>query len=156
MCKPRSEYLHLHPYLSPIPICLYTWLRNMHPILRTYHLNLFTWLGKITLETYLSQIHIYMIDSAQRILVYLPQYPLLNFTLATILYIFVSYNLFHLTVFFSSYLLPRNGDVVIKNIFLTLVCLAMCYVFAFVLTEESIWSSTNNGFEFLKWNITKY
>ena len=57
---PKHIYLGLHPYTSPIPIVIYTWLRNMHPVLRTHHLNLFSWLGKITLETYLAQIHIYM------------------------------------------------------------------------------------------------
>jgi len=153
MCKPRDEYLKLHPFLSPIPICIYTWLRNMHPFLRTYHLNLFTWLGKITLETYLSQIHIYMIDSAQKILVYLPRYPLLNFALATLLYIAVSYQLFHCTVFFSSFLLPRNGDVVIKNIFLGILWMLTCYLLAYLFTQEGLWSSTHSGLEFLLWNI---
>ena len=156
MRRPKKEYLHLHPFLSPIPICIYTWLRNMHPILRTYHLNLFTWLGKITLETYLSQIHIYMINSAQKILVYLPQYPLLNFTLVTLVYIAVSYNLFHLTVFFNSFLLPRNGNVVIKNIFLSFVWLVMCYFLAHLLTVQSLWSSTHSGLEFLLWKVAEY
>ncbi|XP_066911906.1 uncharacterized protein [Clytia hemisphaerica] len=153
MCKPREEYLNLHPWLSPIPICIYTWLRNMHPVLRNYHLNLFTWLGKITLETYLSQIHIYMIDSAQKILVYLPHYPMLNFTVSTLLYIAVSYQLFHLTVFFSSYMLPRNGDVVVKNIILGTVWMSLCYTLAYLLTQQRIWSSTHSGLEFLLWEI---
>lgn len=155
LCKPKDDYLALHPFMSPIPIVIYTWLRNMHPILRSYHLNLFTWLGKITLETYLSQIHIYMLHSAHRIIVYLPQYPLLNFAVATVIYIGVSYVLFHLTVFFSGYILPRNGDVVLKNIFLGFVWLLICYVFATVLTHEHVWSSERSGLEFLRWNITK-
>ena len=153
MCKPSDKYLRLHPFLSPIPICIYTWLRNMHPVLRSYHLNLFTWLGKITLETYLSQIHIYMIDSAHRILVYLPNYPMLNFTVSTLVYIAVSYQLFHLTVFFSSFLLPRNGDVVIKNICLACVWLLLCYVLAYTLTHGGIWTSSLAAFEFLRWKV---
>lgn len=153
MCQPREQYLRIHPFLSPIPICIYTWLRNMHPVLRTHYLGLFTWLGKITLETYLSQIHIYMMDSAQRILVYLPHYPMLNFTLSTLVYIAVSYQLFHLTVFFSSFLLPRNTDVVIKNICLSFAWFALCYVLAYSLTTGGVWTSSLAAFEFLRWDI---
>ena len=151
----RQKYIKYHPYTAPIPILIYIWLRNMHPFLRTHHLNLFTWLGKITLETYLSQIHIYMIGDAKKILVYLPNYPLLNFFLATIIYLFVSYHLFHLTVFFSSYILPRDLKVIGKNALYGFVWLGTCYFFAFSMTKKNIWSVKETGLEFLLWKIKK-
>lgn len=152
---PKEEYLAVHPFTSPVPIVIYTWMRNLHPFLRTHYLNLFTWLGKITLETYLSQIHIYMMGDAKAILVYLPRYPMLNFVIATLSYVAVSYVLFHMTVFFSSYIFPRNGHVVIKNIVVGVLWLLTCYVIAFVLTHEYIWQKKRTGLEFLRWNITK-
>lgn len=153
---PKDQYLAVHPFTSPIPIVIYTWLRNLHPVLRTHYLNLFTWLGKITLETYLSQIHIYMMGDAKAILVYLPRYPMLNFTISTLIYIGVSYVLFKLTVFFSSYIFPRNGQVVIKNILLGTLWLLSCYAIAYILTREHIWIGKKSGLEFLLWNTTKY
>ena len=107
--KPKHSYLAWHAYTSPVPVVIYAILRNIHPALRTRHVEAFAWLGKITLETYLSQIHVYMMGDAKKLIVYLPRYPLLNFALATCVYIGVSYVLFRLTVFFSSYLLPKVG-----------------------------------------------
>ncbi len=151
----RDTYLKIHPYTSPIPILVYIWLRNAHPVLRSWHLNLLTWLGKITLETYLSQIHIYMMGDAKKILVYLPNYPLLNFLLATGIYLLVSHTLFKLTVFFSSYLLPRDLKVIAKNAVITIGWFACCYCLAYILTVENEWGVKRTGLEFLLWNVTK-
>ena len=153
---PKHEYLKVHPFTSPLPIVIYALLRNLHPILRAYNLNLFTWLGKITLETYLSQIHLYMIGDAQAILVYLPQYPMLNFALSTLIYVSVSYALFHLTVFFSGYIFPRNMKVVIKNIILGCLWIGLCYLLSFILTHQHLWRSDKSELEFLRWKVKKY
>ena len=153
---PKHVYLEVHPYTSPIPIVIYTWLRNLHPILRTHYLGVFSWLGKITLETYLAQIHIYMMGNAKTLVVYLPGYPMLNFAISTLIYIAVSYVLFHLTVFFRSYIFPRNGKVVVKNIILGTLWLGSCYVISYVLTKLQIWGTEKSGLEFLRWKIKKY
>eukprot|EP00794_Sanderia_malayensis_P015358 gene15358-16935_t len=151
----RTTYIKIHPYTSPIPILVYIWLRNVHPLLRRRHLNLLTWLGKITLETYLSQIHIYMMGDAHQIIVYIPNYPLLNFMLATCVYLSVSYTLFHLTVFFSSYLVPRDLKIIGKNIVIAFLWLSVSHLLAFALTLEYKWGEEKTGLEFLLWNVTK-
>ena len=115
LIRPKEQYMLIHPYFSSVPILVYIWLRNCFPILRTRYLNLFAWLGKITLETYLSQIHIYMIGDAKKLLVYLPGYPMMNFLLATATYVMISYVLFHQTLFFNSYILPKNMMIIGRN-----------------------------------------
>ena len=139
LTQPKELYMIIHPYFSSIPILAYIWLRNLFPILRTRYLNLFAWLGKITLETYLSQIHIYMIGDAQKVLVYLPGYPMLNFLLATAIYVAVSYVLFHQTLFFNSYIFPKNMMIICKNAVVGAVWLGLCYLFSFALTKTSLW-----------------
>ena len=139
LMQPRPLYKIIHPYTSWIPILVYIWLRNVHPLLRSRFLDLFAFLGKITLETYLSQIHIYMIGDANQILIYLPGYPMLNFLLATVIYLAVSYVLFNQTLFFNSYIFPKNMGIICKNLVVGTLWLGICYGFSFLLTFFGIW-----------------
>ncbi|KAK3749972.1 hypothetical protein QZH41_008462 [Actinostola sp. cb2023] len=139
LLEDRAIYKKIHPYTSWIPILIYIWLRNIFPYLRSTYLNLFAWLGKVTLETYLSQIHIYMIGNAQKTLIYLPRYPMLNFMLSSVLYVAISYVLFHHTLFFNAYIFPKNMRVVCKNVIILSLMLVFCYLFSFVLTLSGVW-----------------
>ncbi len=43
-----------------LPITIYIVLRNISSTARRYYMHFFAWLGKITLETYIAQYHIWM------------------------------------------------------------------------------------------------
>ena len=57
---PKREYNKAHPFTSFIPLFCYMVLRNMSPLLRRWHMHMFAWTGKITLETYILQFHVWM------------------------------------------------------------------------------------------------
>ena len=80
---PKYEFNAAHPYWFWIPILTYIYLRNLTPLLRSYHSSLLNWVGKITLETYLLQFHVFMRAhnegqpwKPEKLLALLPNYPL--------------------------------------------------------------------------------
>lgn len=125
---PKYDYNHLHPYFSFVPLLTYILLRNLFPFLRERFMFLFTWLGKITLETYISQLHIYMQGNAHYLIVYLPGYPLVNFSIATAIYLFMSYQLFQVTVSLSTYLITKDFKVMGRKAVIGLLWMGGCYL----------------------------
>ena len=73
MCLDKYNYNRLHPYTSALPVVSFTVLRNLYPGLRVRYVYMFNWLGKITLETYLTQLHLYLQSNAKQLIVYIPE-----------------------------------------------------------------------------------
>merc|ERR1719181_2403001 len=111
---PKREYNKVHPYTSFIPIFLYLVLRNTTEWLRLRHMHLFAWCGKITLETYILQFHIWMKTtgingSPKFLMVWLPGFYWTNFVLVTIVYVALSFRVFHITAALRDIVIPKEG-----------------------------------------------
>ena len=99
---------------------------------------MFAWLGKITLETYLSQLHIYLQSNAKNLIVYIPGYHLLNFALSNIIYLGISYVLFNLTTEFSAYLFPNNYKLIGKNFLTAIGVFGVSALFAYIVKSSHV------------------
>jgi len=130
----KFAYNKLHPYTFFIPMLSYIFLRNSYPLLRRWHCGLFGYLGKITLETYISQLHIYLIQDAKGLLVYFKGYPMLNFLLNSVIYVFMSNVLFKATLSLNAYIFPADYHKMLKNITKIFVGFLVAYMLVAVLS----------------------
>lgn len=114
---PKYEYNEIHPYTAVIPLLTFIYLRNCTSFLRNRYIYLFAFLGKITLETYIAQYHIYLKTNLTSTIVYMPGYPLINFIINTAIYLSLSRYLFKATCTLSEFIFHVDRTKMVANLF---------------------------------------
>lgn len=118
----KFKYNDKHFYVSILPILGYVLARNVSTYLRKHCMFFFTWFGKVTLETYILQFHLWLSDDAGTKLLFWRDLPLLNFVIMSCIFLYVSYLAFHLTTTLSDFFIPKGvtSSGLFRNILATL------------------------------------
>lgn len=113
----KLDYNQYNAYLGVlVPMLTYIYIRNITPVLRTRFLGPLHSIGKITLETYLMQHHVWMSGNAKKVLVFVPGFPFVNMVLVTLVYIIISKEVYRLTMSLRGMCLPDNLKSCLKNL----------------------------------------
>ena len=127
------DYQDVNAYCGIIPVLSYVYFRNVTPWLRNHTLDLLHQIGKATLELYLLHHHIWLTSNSKSVLTLIPGWPLMNFLVVTILYVFMSHRLFHITRYLRSMILPDNRGACLRNLLGLFVTYGTFYILAALL-----------------------
>eukprot|EP01084_Bolivina_argentea_P241685 405655_1 len=138
----HNKYIYnsMHPYTESIPIFTYIILRNLFDKYRSYYSKFLAWMGQITLETYIFQYHLYMINDAKSILTIpiLIKYPLCNFIVVSCFYIWISRVAFDATNTIRNALYPprskKENQQVLKETIVYCVILITLYIVSYIIS----------------------
>ena len=146
MFMDKFEYNESHPYTSIFVVLGFIFLRNCSPTLRNYCLTMFAFTGRITLETYISQFHVFLKHDAREIMSYIgPEYPLVNLLIGGAIFVLISDALLKITQAVSRALLPNDRRVVLRNLGVIAVGMLVFYILGIILSRVLVVTAANGA-----------
>lgn len=122
-CKNKSQCNDMHPYISAFPVIGFILLRNIPGWFRTRYSSFFAWFGKISLELFISQYHIWLAADTHGVLVLLPDYPVLNVILTSFIFVCAAHEIHNITSTLKTYFIPNEWKLCLRNLLLFLLIL---------------------------------
>lgn len=116
LCRNKPECNEVHPYISFVPIISYIILRNISGLLRTRYSTFFAWFGRISLELFIAQYHIWLAADTHGVLVLVPGYPVLNVMVTSFIFVCIAHEVHHLTRVLVKYAIPGDWRYLVRNV----------------------------------------
>lgn len=122
-CRNKQDCEEIHSYVVFIPIVGYILLRNISGMLRTRYSTFFAWFGRISLELFICQYHIWLAADRNGVLVLLPGFPTLNVLITSFIFVCVSHEIHRLTTVLLPYVIPNDWKLALRNVLIFVVVL---------------------------------
>nr|CAD7458913.1 unnamed protein product [Timema tahoe] len=123
LCRNKLECNEIHTYTVFVPIVGYVVLRNISGVLRTRYSSFFAWFGRISLELFICQYHVFLAADTHGVLVLVPGYPVLNAIITSFIFICLSHDVHRITYALLPFAVPQDWRLVLRNAVLFLVVL---------------------------------
>ncbi|KPM02345.1 CAS1 domain-containing protein [Sarcoptes scabiei] len=98
-------------------------LRNNSKWFRIRFSVLFSWFGRISLELFLCQYHIWLAADTHGILVLIPSYPVLNVIITSFIFISIAHEMHAITNRFSQYSITNDWRFTLRNLIILFLIL---------------------------------
>ncbi|XP_075067894.1 N-acetylneuraminate (7)9-O-acetyltransferase [Mixophyes fleayi] len=115
-CKNKTECNEMHPSVSVVQILAFVLIRNIPGYARSVYSSFFAWFGKISLELFICQYHIWLAADTKGILVLIPGNPMLNIIISTFIFVCVAHEISHITNDLAQILVPKDRSALIKSL----------------------------------------
>nr|XP_038029719.1 N-acetylneuraminate 9-O-acetyltransferase isoform X4 [Anas platyrhynchos] len=119
-CKNKTECNELHPSVSVVQILAFILIRNIPGYVRSVYSSFFAWFGKISLELFICQYHIWLAADTKGILVLIPGYPMFNVIVSTFIFVCVAHEISQITNDLAQIMVPKDNSTLLKR----LLCIA--------------------------------
>ncbi|KAM9307880.1 N-acetylneuraminate (7)9-O-acetyltransferase [Gastrophryne carolinensis] len=115
-CKNKSDCNEMHPSVSVVQILAFVLIRNIPGYARSVYSSFFAWFGKISLELFICQYHIWLAADTKGILVLIPGNPTLNIIVSTFIFVCAAHEISHITNDLAQILVPKDGPALLKRL----------------------------------------
>uniref|UniRef100_A0A3Q2Y3X6 CAS1 domain containing 1 n=1 Tax=Hippocampus comes TaxID=109280 RepID=A0A3Q2Y3X6_HIPCM len=113
-CKNKSECNEMHPYISVI--LAFILIRNIPGYARSIYSSFFAWFGKISLELFICQYHIWLAADTKGILILIPGSPSLNILVSTFIFVCVAHEISVITNDLAQVVIPKDTAALLKRL----------------------------------------
>nr|XP_051708942.1 N-acetylneuraminate 9-O-acetyltransferase isoform X1 [Oryctolagus cuniculus] len=115
-CKNKAECNELHPSVSVVQILAFILIRNIPGYARSVYSSFFAWFGKISLELFICQYHIWLAADTRGILVLIPGNPMLNIIVSTFIFVCVAHEISQITNDLAQIVIPKDNAALLKRL----------------------------------------
>ncbi|XP_037692620.1 N-acetylneuraminate 9-O-acetyltransferase [Choloepus didactylus] len=130
-CKNKAECNELHPSVSVVQILAFILIRNIPGYARSVYSSFFAWFGKISLELFICQYHIWLAADTRGILVLVPGNPMLNIIVSTFIFVCVAHEISQITNDLAQIIIPKDNSSLLKR----LACIAVFFCGLLILSS---------------------
>ncbi|XP_047706746.1 N-acetylneuraminate 9-O-acetyltransferase isoform X1 [Prionailurus viverrinus] len=130
-CKNKAECNELHPSVSVVQILAFILIRNIPGYARSVYSSFFAWFGKISLELFICQYHIWLAADTRGILVLIPGNPMLNIIVSTFIFVCVAHEISQITNDLAQIIIPKDNSSLLKR----LACIAAFFCGLLILSS---------------------
>uniref|UniRef100_A0A8C5HSM6 Cas1p 10 TM acyl transferase domain-containing protein n=1 Tax=Gouania willdenowi TaxID=441366 RepID=A0A8C5HSM6_GOUWI len=129
-CKTKTECNEMHPYISVVQILAFILIRNIPGYARSLYSSFFAWFGKISLELFICQYHIWLAADTKGILVLIPGNPSINIMVSTFIFVCVAHEVSLITNDLAQVVIPKDNVALLKRLGALGVCTLMVLLHA--------------------------
>ncbi|KAK7818358.1 LOW QUALITY PROTEIN: hypothetical protein U0070_018674 [Myodes glareolus] len=116
-----SSLMLLPKYPAAKCIVAFILIRNIPGYARSVYSSFFAWFGKISLELFICQYHIWLAADTRGILVLIPGNPTLNIIVSTFIFVCVAHEISQITTDLAQVLIPKDNASLLRRLACTVV-----------------------------------